>query len=425
MSYKPSNNKLEEQIEREEAILRIINSPDLGMAAPESGFLRDYYDYASELTDAPEHYHLFVGHSILSAVLGRNVFIPFGAQKIFPNLWVILLAPSSVFRKSTCIHMGRDILHKLDDSLIQANEFTPESLLAGLVDKPHGIFLWSEFGGALSCFERSYMVGMKETLTDLYDCPPIYKRKLREKEFIIENPCLSILAGTAIDWFLSKCKEGDIRSGFLARFVYVPAFKKSKRIAIPLRADPSVAAKIVRELQKLADIKGEVNTDLVKPTYEDWLFSHEDQLDTEANAESLSGFWSRLGMYVLKFALLYNISEEKSLVISTVSLLKAIELVELLKQSVKVLVKEEWVFGQDAKEKQKLLRIIRNKPGIDRRRLLQNSNMIAQRFKAVLDTLIQEGSVVPKDGSYYPNSGDEATDSAEKYTEGVSRLSGR
>lgn len=403
MSSQTTGNKLDEYLKKKEKILAVIGTPDFGMATPERGFLKGYCDYASELTDAPEHYHLFTGHSVLSATLGRNVYIPFGAQKIFPNLWVILLAPSSVFRKSTAMSLGRSILNKMDDSLILPNEFTPESLLAGLSDKTQGIFLWSEFGGALSCFERSYMIGMKETLTDLYDCPPVYKRKLKSEEFVIKEPCLSILAGTAMDWFLDKCKEGDVRGGFLARFVYVPAFEKTKRIAIPQKPDPAAAAKLVRELQELQKIEGEVQLDLIKQRYEEWLFAHEDELLQENNGGSLSGFWSRLGTYCLKFALLYHISEEKNLQISTVSLLKAIDLVELLKDNVRKLVKEEWVFGQDAKDKQKVLRIIRKNPGIQRRRLLQNSNMLARRLNMIIATLQQEGSIREEKRQYYPS----------------------
>jgi len=397
-----TKNKLEDHLNWKEKILSVINAPDLGMAEPERGFLRDYCDYASELTDAPEHYHLFVGLGLLSAVLGRNVYIPFGAQKIFPNLWLILLAPSSVFRKSTCISMGRRILHRVDSSLILPNEFTPESLLAGLSTNPRGIFFWSEFGGALSCFDRSYMVGMKETLTDLYDCPPSYTRKLKGEEFVIEDPCLSILAGTAMDWFLSKCKEGDVKGGFLARFVYVPAFEKTKSIAIPPKPDPGVAAKLIRELQEVREIEGEINIDLIKQCYEEWHLAHESELREENNVESLSGFWSRLEIYALKFAMLYHVSEEKNLQISTFSLFKAIDLVELLKKNVRSMVKEQWVFGQDAKEKQKLLKIIRNKAGITRRKLLQNSNMLAKRFDVIVGTLKQEGNIQEEKGRYYP-----------------------
>lgn len=396
--------KLENHLKWREKVLEVINAPDFGMATPETGFLKDYCEYASKLTDAPEHYHLFVALSIVSTVLGKNVYIPFGAQKIYPNLWVILLAPSSVFRKSTCISMGRSILHKVDNSLILPNEFTPEALLSGLTTKPQGIFLWSEFAGALSCFDRSYMVGMKETLTDLYDCPPVYTRKLKNDEFVIQEPCLSILAGTAMDWFLDKCKEGDVRGGFLARFAYVPAFDKSRRIAIPPKPDPGAAAKLIRELQELKNFQGEMNTELIEKGYQDWLFAHEDQLQEENGTGSLGGFWSRLGIYVLKFAMLYQVSEEKNLRISTVSLFKAIDLVELLKESARKLVKEEWVFGQDAKDKQKVLRIIKKKPGIKRSQLLRNSNMGASRFKGALDTLKQEGSVYQEEGGYYAKS---------------------
>lgn len=385
----------------EEAMGVTENKSVLGMAEPERGFLKDYCTYATELTDAPPHYHLFVALSLVSTILTDKVYIPFGAMKIFPNLWTILLAPSSVFRKSTAINIGRRILSRVDESLLLPNEFTPEALLTGLTTKPQGIFLWSEFAGALAMFDRSYMIGMKETLTDLYDCPEVYKRKLKEAEYAIKNPCLSILAGTAIDWFLDKCKEGDIRSGFLARFLYVPAFSKTHRIGIPDRPDPAKANNLVKELRSLKDFEGEINVKYIKEKYDEWVFALEDSLSEEEEEGTLSGFWSRLGIYALKFMTIYNVAEEKSLTISDPSFFKAIELVEILRNNVRILVTENWIFGQDAKDKVKILERIQKNPGITKRTLLQNSHMLSRRFNAILDTLIEEKSVDLEEGRLY------------------------
>lgn len=378
----------------------------LGIAEPQQGFFKDYCDYAAKLTDAPPHYHLFVALSLVSTILTNKVYIPFGAQKLFPNLWTILMAPSSTYRKSTTIGIGTDVLSRANEELILPEEFTPEAFLTGLAQKPHGLLVWNEFGSILSSFERSYMLGMRETLTNLYDSPSSYKRKLKDTEYVIKDPCLSILAATTIDWFIEKCKEGDIRGGFLARFFYVPSAKKTKREGIPPKADDLKRNNLVKELNALSQIEGEVNTEYIKPKYDEWLFALEDQLEQKPEIETLSGFWTRLGIYALKFMMIYNIAEEKSLTISEPSFFKAIELVEILKNNVEKLVKEHWIFGQDAKDKAKLLKMIKSRPGITRRKLLQNSHMIARRLNPIIDTLIEEHSIEKEGDRFYSTNED-------------------
>jgi hypothetical protein len=375
---------------------------DLDLALPEKGFLKDYYDFAKELTDAPEHYHIFGGLSVLSAVVGNNIHLPFGPWRIYPNLWIVLLAPSSIFRKSTVITIVRKIITAVDNTIILPNEFTPEVLVSSMEKNPQGILIWSEFASALSNFERSYMMGTKEFLTDIYDCPPIYRRKIREKEFTIENPCISILAGTAIDWFLSKCKEGDVRGGFLARFVYVPATAKTKRISIPPPYDPkelnhlSSKLKIIKEITGTADIKG------IESIYDKWAIGHDEELERETDQERLSGFFTRLSIYALKFAMLYQLAQDQSVVISDESMTRAISLTHYLKRNVRRLVKEEFVFGKEEKQKKKLLDCIRRNPGITKRIILQRTKMTLKTLEPILITLITEGSVRVEKGSYYP-----------------------
>lgn len=375
---------------------------DLDLALPESGFLKDYYDFAKELTDAPEHYHIFGGLSVLSAVVGNNIHLPFGPWKIYPNLWIVLLAPSSIFRKSTVITIARKLITRVDSKIILPNEFTPEVLVSSMEANPKGILIWSEFASALSNFERSYMMGTKEFLTDVYDCPPLYRRKIREKEFTIENPCLSILAGTAIDWFLSKCKEGDVRGGFLARFVYVPATAKTKRISIPPAYDPHSLECLKEKLIRIRDIKGEADVEGVFSIYDKWAKAHDEELEKETDQERLSGFFTRLSIYALKFAMLYQLAQDRSVVISDEAITRAIALTHYLKRNIKKLVTEEFIFGKEEKEKKKVLDCIRRTPGISKRKILQNTKMTLRTLNPILYTLVVERSVRPEKDRYYP-----------------------
>ena len=274
-------------------------------------FIDYYLDYASPLTDAPKDFHYFTALTIMASVIGNQVYIPFGDSRIYTNIWAVLLAPSSLYRKTTAINIGKKLLYRANSEAIFPNESTPEALYDLLERTPQGLFVWSEFAGALANFERSYNVGLKELLTDLYDSFPEYKRKLKGKEFIIKNPCINILTASAVDWFNSRIKEGDIKGGFLARFIYIPASQKTKRVGIPPEADISLGNKLVFMLQEYQKVSGKADISKIKSLYNDWLFEFEDSFANDGNRDYLSGFYTRLsGCYhniVHLFLMLRNI----------------------------------------------------------------------------------------------------------------------
>lgn len=363
-------------------------------------FMALYREYAEPLTDAPLGYHELVGLSILSATLGNRVYLPFGRMRIYPNIWTVLIAPSSLFRKTTSINIGMHLLRNICPDAIFPNEITPEALTDLLASKAQGIFVWSEFAGFLSALEKNYMFGIKELLTDLYDAPPVYIRKIRSEIKKIEDPCISILTATTMDWFLDKIKEGDIRGGFLARFVYLPASAKTKWLALPPSPDKAKEEALKLRLKQLSTIKGEVKFKDVEKKYTNWLKKHESQLETQTDNQNLAGFYTRLGIYALKFAILYQIGANNSLVIKGEVLDQATQLVDHLKMNITKILTTEVAFNQSMKNKNRVLRIIKDNPGIEYRKLLQNSNLYARDLRPVLDTLLAEESVkINKNGS--------------------------
>src|SRR5215510_12887341 len=193
------------------------------IALPTRGVLADYLAFASPLTDAPSVYHLLVGLTVLAGVLGSRISIPFGPQAIYPNLYVVLLGRSTFSRKTTSISIGRRVLDHFESVQVLPAEFSPEAFLQRLERKPTAVAIYPEFARALSAFRKAdYMAGMVERLTELYDCPPTYTRQLREKTFTIEQPVLSILAASTLEWLQRQMGTDDVMAGFFPRFIFVP-----------------------------------------------------------------------------------------------------------------------------------------------------------------------------------------------------------
>ena len=177
-------------------------------------------------TDAPREYIVPCALVTIATVLSHRVYVPFGGDRVYPNLWVVLLGPSSTFRKTTTVKQVRRTLGRLTEGdphgLLFPDEFSKEALVSRLAERAQGLLTYSEFSGALAAMGRDYMSGTKELLADLYDSPPKYQRTVGNRTITAQNVCIGILAASQTDWLLEKIKESDIRGGFMARICSCP-----------------------------------------------------------------------------------------------------------------------------------------------------------------------------------------------------------
>ncbi len=367
---------------------------DMDIIIPESGFIRDYYEYARELTEAPPFFHVMVAFSLISAVLGRKVYLPIGANYVYPNLWVTLVAPSSLYRKSTAISIGKRLLMNIDEGIVFPDEYSPEQLVGTMAERSNGLFTWSELGATLARMEKSYMQGTKEMMTELYDNPPTYVRKLKNETKKIEQPCISILAATAMDWFRKWTKEDDIKGGFLARFLLVPAIERGSRLPIPPPPDKEKKKQLVGRLKQYLNLEavGNISPE-AENTYKAWYLDSDDEMMKDPDAETISSFYTRMTVYALKYALLYEIAATGKIVISGDSMARAIALIDKLKDDLKRLLSDELVFGREAQEIQKIEKLIKSNGGISRSDLLRKCKMSSHVLQGYMRTLSERGDV--------------------------------
>lgn len=360
----------------------------------QANFVRDYIDYAKEVTDAPEVFHHFLSYSVLSAICRGNIFLCLGDQKVYPNFYLVLIAPSSLYRKSTSLFIAKRLIQDIDKSLLLPQEFSQEALASTLAAAPQGILFWSEFASFLSASEKEYMRGSKEFLTDLFDAPPLYSRKLKSGTVEIKNPVISVATATTLQWFLERAKKDDLKGGFLVRFLWVPASKKEKRLAIPPEADEEKRKALLYQLKAIQNIAGKMSlSNEAKKRYETWHIEHEREADSMEDRDLLGGFYSRFETYGLKFAMLNEVASTRKLTVSDQSMEKALCLIDFLKRSLRKLADEELAFGWFNQAKKGILKKLREAGKIGRSELLRSSNLTKKQFDSVMDTLIDEDRV--------------------------------
>jgi hypothetical protein len=382
-------------------------APFLGSWEPLPGLLRDYELLWTPTTDAPRVYHVAAGLAVIATVVESRVYLPFGGDRLYPNLWMLILGPSSFYRKSTALAKARKTLGRLYEqgqSPLLPDEFSREALLKRLSERAQGLLTYSEFSGALATFGRDYMSGTKELLADLYDSPETYTRIVGQQTWTLNNVCLSILGASQTDWFIEKLKQGDVRGGFLARFSYWPAFEKPRFMAVPAEPNREIHTRLLAGLNQLRNVRGAASfAPGVEATYAKWVEAHERELHRSPHLGELSPFWSRLSIITLKIAMLLQLAHNRELEISPAAMTSALSLTDFLKASLAHLFAEEFAFTKPMQDRQKLLRLVRKHPdGISRRDLMRASSMLARDFEAVVSTLQQEELIVSKGRVFFP-----------------------
>lgn len=374
-------------------------SERLGDALPREGWLSDYLKAVTPLTDTPVEFSLASGMCALSAALGNSLWYETWGQTVYPHIWAVLVAPSSFWRKSTAINMAEKLLREAEDARVLPADFSREKLLEELAARPVGMLTLKEFGGFLERLNASYMVGTKEMLTDLYDGPDRYDRKLKSHTYVIERPAVSVLAATTLDWLESKITDGDLRSGFLARFLFVTATEKSSPKGLTGGMEGIARMHLRDYLTDLTKITPTaVSLELAaREQYDDWMSGWQSEVEGVRHASDLTGFAVRLQTYALKFAMCFQASsayagDRKVDTIDVDAMSQAIAYARLLWANVAALVDEEIAIGKDAKELRRLKQLVGQ--GTTRSNLLRLSKMKARDFEEYIKTLVGSGELV-------------------------------
>lgn len=382
-------------LESDEGIAQpVFEKNKFEVTIPDGDIIELYLDYVSPTIDCPDIYNRASAILLIATLLARRVYFKFGTQKVYINIWAVIVAPSTTYRKSTSINIAKNIIRTFYQDYLFPEEFSQEALMEYFKNSgSKGILVWSEFGAFLAASQKSYMAGIKEFLSDLYDCPDFKKRILKKDTYTIEEPYINILTATTLEWFLRSIGESDIMGGFLARFIFIVATKKEKKplIAFPELPDDEKLNKFLLHLDFANCMKGEATfDDECKDLYKKWITSHEEAIDKLNFNQTISGFFGRLGTTCLKLAVIFQISETQKIHVKANAMKRAINFVEQLKENIYKLLTDKIGFTKVEREKKKILELIQEKGTMDRSMLLRYSGMNSKTLDEYLNTLEEE-----------------------------------
>jgi len=277
-----------------------LNADQQQQAAEVGQWLDEYVTWAGQAAnETPLRFHEGAGLWLAALAIGRRLHIhtPW-RQKVHPNLYIMLVAVSTYYRKSAGLNLANDVARAAMPHLILPQPGSPEafmSMLGGVLppnfdeiptrDRDRLVkgnkyaaqrgILRDELSALFKSMGRDYMSGMKELIMQLYDCPDYLDSNTNNRGLVvIRDAALSILgAGTPAELSVAL-SPGDWHNGTLARFVLLtPEPDYTERAAATEPAMPEHLARQLRQLHETLPAPPEPEAVGDTPNLESWSLS--------------------------------------------------------------------------------------------------------------------------------------------------------
>jgi hypothetical protein len=198
------------------------------------------------LAEPPKSYILFAAMSMMGGILGRSVYFGQDFRRLYPMLNLLLIGPSGI-GKSTAIEMAEPLVYGLpkieQPQIIKGT--TPEKLHADLLPNPHAFLIASELANFFN--KQDYNSALVPYVTELLDYKPVEKRTKGGGTIRIEEPTVTVIGGSTVDWLQGQLPDAAVAGGFLARFLIVGEEHKGQSVASP---EDSMSVREFAELQE-------------------------------------------------------------------------------------------------------------------------------------------------------------------------------
>ena len=285
-----------------------------------------FIDFHKDMSDAYIDFHHANALMILSTIIDRKAVLYTRQTTVFPNMWIFLVAQSTVVRKTTIINQLYDfnyILYKKGRSELP-KQFTPESLIEQLSNNPHSYYINDECAGLIkSMAKKTYMADMRDILCGIYENRG-FTRKLRTKktgeqsEFTISDPYTAMLFATTPNNIARHVDYDDFASGWLVRFLYYYPRYDKPYMSLTSQTDIDISKKtqLTQDISKLESFFSELSSPIkfafneeAEIYFSEWgrqlelgmMNIDDDVIQTAAG---------RLMVYAIKLAMIYEIAKD-------------------------------------------------------------------------------------------------------------------
>lgn len=322
-----------------------LSEEQMAQAASVGRWLDHYVSWAgTAANETPIAFHIGAGLYLAAvAVARRLVLLSPWNQPIFPNLYLMLVAVSTYYRKSAGLSLAADLARQAIPHMLMPQPGSPENFMAmlGGVLPPNFSELSArdrsrleqgqrfaaqrglmrdELSGLFKSMGRDFMAGLKELIMMLYDCPVYLDSNTNNKGLVvIRDAALSILGAATPAELAFALSTSDWYNGNLARFALLtPETDYRARPHSHAMTPPGDLVQRLQHLHQRLPSPPERTLDQEHPLSEPWTLSLEAwpeclayeqalrELTAPASAldDRLRAIYGRLHVQALKIAML-------------------------------------------------------------------------------------------------------------------------
>lgn len=304
-------------------------------------FIGGFLKY-TENSESSEKLRLWAATATVAAALERKCYMTWGHTTLFPNLYIIIVAPSGA-RKGEPMVVARDLMSAAD-VILSAERITDEALLKFLAESQN-IFKDPDsgrhvehcsvtvIGEELSVLLRNKDISFMADLTALYDCRDNWKYQTKGSGTDeIKGGCLNLLVSTAPDWLPTILPPEAVGGGFTSRCFFVVESLKGKTVADPNLAmpDPEKRRRLLADLEQVKVMAGAFN--LSKEAYDFYINWYETQEADLAKGilpvqdPKLANYVSRRATHIKKLGMVLSASRSDSRIVERTDLERALSM---------------------------------------------------------------------------------------------------
>jgi predicted transcriptional regulator len=362
---------------------------------PQGGWLARYIEYTRN-TEPPTAFHFFAGAVAVGASLGRNVRFVKGSYSVFPNLSVIIVAPSGKCRKTSACNVGIGFYKKMG-GLILADKTTPEALVEAFKDRAKAVGLIYAPELAVFLGKQKYNEGMIPMLTALFDCPDEWaSATIMRGEAKLSEVALSFLGASTIDWIQTAIPKDAFGGGFMSRLLFVVQESTPRSFPIPPPLDERMKKDLLSELVFISKMRGDyVLTTEGREWYENWYRTR----NVGAGASrQYAGYFERKPDHILRLSMILAAARlEEDLMITKADLSRSNKILTWLEAWLPSTFDEFATSDQDDQAR-RIVRLLKNSGGqMKHSDLLRKSRLSSWHFKNAVKTL-REGNQIMWNG---------------------------
>lgn len=397
--------------------------------------VQKYMDYSSPLSDVPDEFLITPFLAAIGALIGRNRYIELGGITIYPVIWTVIFAGSSTLRKSTALNIAKKPFKKLNekwrndyewelgryeqgrqqakDSGEQFDSPEPKKKTLFCSDGFSDLTFWEMLRDSESLISMPgeftalwlELTRPRNSLQDLalqiFDAEDSIRRNTKAGGDIeLNNPVWCLAGATTTAGFQRRLTVTERGSGLLQRILPViieERTKPFKAVTELPRPDAELYHDLTEDMKalELLDSKPVPLSVEAEERFTQWSHQlNQKAVKLENSIADIGGYVSRLNIYGLKFALIFQTLDDPDKPISAGNMQASICLCDWLLNHMVYMLKNNYIFNRYYADRIKILELIKKTGSMNRTDLMNLSNMDKIQLDRALENEIEAGHIV-------------------------------